>query len=227
MTGVQTCALPIYPRPTPDTPAEDSPIARRVRQAAVLVAFPPRQGDRIGHYRIVEEIGHGGMGLVYRATRADQEFQMQVAIKVAKTGMNTATVLERFRRERQILANLDHRYVSKLLDGGTTHDGLPYFVMEYVEGQPIHKYAQAKNLSIRDRLILFRGVLEAVAYAHQNLVVHLDLKPSNILIAADGTPKLLDFGISRLLEPLPSSEAAPSENGGEPTSPPGTTAFGR
>jgi eukaryotic-like serine/threonine-protein kinase len=185
------------------TTTGSSMIADRVRRAAVLVAFPPRQGDRIGRYRVVEEIGHGGMGLVYRATRADQEFDMQVAIKVARTGMDTATVLERFRRERQILASLDHRYVAKLLDGGTTDDGLPYFVMEYVEGQPIHKYAQAKNLTVRDRLILFRNVLEAVAYAHQNLVVHLDLKPSNILIAADGSPKLLDFGIARLLDPKP------------------------
>jgi hypothetical protein len=112
------------PRRDPAT-LESSPIAQAVRQAAVLMAFPPRQGDRVGHYQIVEEIGRGSMGLVYRATRADQEFQMQVAIKVAKTGMDTGTVLERFRRERQILANLDHRYVAKLLDGGTTEDGLP------------------------------------------------------------------------------------------------------
>jgi tetratricopeptide (TPR) repeat protein len=215
------------PRRDPAT-LESSPIAQAVRQAAVLMAFPPRQGDRVGHYRIVEEIGRGGMGLVYRATRADQEFQMQVAIKVAKTGMDTGTVLARFRRERQILANLDHRYVAKLLDGGTTEDGLPYFVMEYVEGQPIHKYAQAKNLSIRDRLILFRGVLEAVAHAHQNLVVHLDLKPSNILIAADGTPKLLDFGISRLLDPTLPGEPTPEPGSGSGgASPTGNTAFGR
>jgi serine/threonine protein kinase len=213
----------------PETPTGFSPIAERVRRAAVLVAYPPREGDRIGHYRVIQEIGHGGMGLVYRATRADQEFQMQVAIKVAKTGMDTATILERFRHERQILASLDHRYVAKLLDGGTTTDGLPYFVMEYVEGQPIHRYARAKNLSLRDRLVLFRGVLEAVAYAHQNLVVHLDLKPSNILIAADGTPKLLDFGIARLLEPAPNSSGegkSSSDDAAAPT-PTGTTAFGR
>ena len=219
------------PSTDPDTPADRSPIADRVRRAAILVAFPPRQGDRIGQYQIVEEIGHGGMGLVYRASRADQEFHKQVAIKVAKTGMDTATVLERFRRERQILASLDHRYVAKLLDGGTTEDGLPYFVMEYVQGDPIHRYARAKNLSVRERLVLFRGVLEAVAYAHQNLVVHLDLKPSNILIAADGTPKLLDFGISRLLEPgrgSSESDSGPnSHTHAEPTSPPGMTALGR
>ncbi len=217
------------PHTGPETPEDSSPIADRVRRAAVLVACPPRQGDRIGHYRVVEQIGQGGMGLVYRASRADQEFHMQVAIKVAKTGMAAATVLERFRRERQILASLDHRYVAKLLDGGTTSEGLPYFVMEYVEGQPIHKYARAKGLSVRQRLQLFRGVLEAVSYAHQNLVVHLDLKPSNILIAADGTPKLLDFGIARLLEDAPAPAASRStDSNGEPASTPtGTTGFGR
>jgi eukaryotic-like serine/threonine-protein kinase len=220
------------PQSSSDTTTGSSMIADRVRRAAVLVAFPPRQGDRIGHYRVVEEIGHGGMGLVYRATRADQEFHMQVAIKVAKTGTDTAIVLERFRRERQILANLDHRYVAKLLDGGTTDDGLPYFVMEYVEGQPIHKYAQSKNLSIRDRLMLFRGVCEAVAYAHQNLVVHLDLKPSNILITADGSPKLLDFGIARLLDPTAAdtsitTKTPPLADSTVVASGSGTTALGR
>jgi serine/threonine protein kinase len=203
-----------------------SPIADRVRRVAVMLAFPPRHGDRIGHYRVMDEIGHGGMGLVYRATRADQEFHMQVAIKVAKTGMDTATILERFRRERQILANLDHRYIAKLLDGGTTSDGLPYFVMEYVEGVAIHTYAQNRNLSLADRLILFRGVCEAVAYAHQNLVMHLDLKPANILITADGTPKLLDFGISRLMDAPLSSDAPPPDSG--TALPSGSTAaFGR
>ncbi len=158
-------------------------------------------GRRIGAYKIVREIGRGGMGAVYLAVRADDEFQKRVAIKLIKRGMDTDFVIRRFRHERQILASLDHPNVARLLDGGTTEDGLPYFVMEFVEGRPIDKYCDTQRLSITERLRLFLKVCSAVQYAHQNLIIHRDLKPSNILVTADGTPKLLDFGIAKLLNP--------------------------
>jgi non-specific serine/threonine protein kinase/serine/threonine-protein kinase len=165
-------------------------------------------GQVVGHYRLVEEIGRGGMGIVYRAVRADDEFDIEVAIKIVSRGMDTEMLLRRFRNERQILANLDHPYIARLLDGGTTDTGLPYFVMEYVAGTPLNEYCDSHRLNIIERLHLFRKVCEAVSYAHQNLVVHRDLKPANILVTADGTPKLLDFGIARLLssDDTPGSE---------------------
>ena len=157
-------------------------------------------GRRIGVYRIVREIGRGGMGTVYLAERADDAFTQQVAIKLIKRGMDTDQVLARFRAERQILASLDHPNIARLLDGGTTDDGLPYFVMEYIEGQPIDAYADAHRLSIPERLRLFQQVCGAVSYAHQHLIVHRDIKPVNILVTADGAPKLLDFGIAKVLQ---------------------------
>jgi eukaryotic-like serine/threonine-protein kinase len=158
-------------------------------------------GRRIGVYELKEEIGRGGMGAVYLAERADGEFRQKVAVKLIKRGMDTDFVLSRFRRERQILANLNHSNIVLLLDGGTTEDGLPYFVMDYVEGEPIHKYCTRNNLSLRERLELFRQVCEAIDYAHRKKIVHRDLKPSNILINKHGMPKLLDFGIAKLLDP--------------------------
>jgi len=158
-------------------------------------------GQPIGHYKIEREIGRGGMGAVYMAVRADDQYQKRVAIKLVKRGMDTDSVLRRFRNERQILANLDHPNIARLLDGGTTADGLPYFVMEYIEGVPVNVYCDAQTLSIIERLELFRTICAAVQYAHQNLVIHRDIKPSNILVTADGTPKLLDFGIAKLLDP--------------------------
>lgn len=158
-------------------------------------------GRRIGAYKVVREIGRGGMGAVYLAVRADDEFQKRVAIKVVKHGMDTDFVVRRFRRERQILASLDHPNIAHLLDGGTTDDGLPFFVMEYVEGQPIHHYCDGQRLSTVARLELFVKVCAAVSYAHRNLIIHRDLKPTNIIVIADGTPKLLDFGIAKLLNP--------------------------
>lgn len=158
-------------------------------------------GRRIGPHQLIREVGRGGMGTVYLAERADEQYHKRVAIKLVKRGMDTYEVLRRFRHERQILANLDHANIGRFLDGGTTEDGLPYFVMEYVEGQPIHQYCDTHRLSIEERLNLFRTVCSAVHYAHQNLVVHRDLKPSNILVTADGVPKLLDFGIAKLLHP--------------------------
>jgi serine/threonine protein kinase len=158
-------------------------------------------GQRIGPYEIVREIGHGGMGTVFLAVRADDQYRKQVAIKLVNRGMDTDTILRRFMMERQILANLEHPSIAGLLDGGSTADVLPYFVMEYIEGQPIDEYCDAKRFTTAQRLELFRQVCAALQYAHQNLVVHRDIKPSNILVTAEGVPKLLDFGIAKLLSP--------------------------
>ena len=165
-------------------------------------------GKRLGSYRIEREIGRGGMGAVYLAVRADDEYKKRVAIKLIKRGMDTDFIVRRFRNERQILASLDHPHIARLLDGGTTDDGLPYFVMEYVEGHPIYRYCDQHRLTIIDRLKLFREVCAAVHYAHENLVIHRDLKPTNILVTAVGTPKLLDFGIAKLLNTDLSSQVS-------------------
>jgi serine/threonine protein kinase/tetratricopeptide (TPR) repeat protein len=162
---------------------------------------PLAVGQRVGAYRIVREIGRGGMGAVYLAERADREFEQRVAIKLVRRGMDTDEIVRRFRSERQILAHLDHPNIGKLFDGGTTEDGRPYFVMEYVEGRPIDDYCDDRKLPVRARLELFRQVCAAVHFAHQNLIVHRDLKPGNILVTVDGVPKLLDFGIAKLLDP--------------------------
>jgi TolB-like protein/Flp pilus assembly protein TadD/tRNA A-37 threonylcarbamoyl transferase component Bud32 len=161
----------------------------------------PMLGRRLGSYRIEREIGRGGMGAVYEASRADNEFNKRAAIKLVKRGMDTDFILRRFRKERQILAALDHPHIAGLLDGGTTDDGLPYFVMEYIEGQPLYNYCDAHQLNITERLKLFRSICDAVHYAHQKQVVHRDIKPSNVLVTSQGTPKLLDFGIAKLLNP--------------------------
>ena len=139
------------------------------------------------------------MGAVYLAARADDEYRKEVAIKLVRRGLDTEDILRRFRNERQILAQLDHPNIARLIDGGTTDDGLPYFVMEYVNGEPINAYCDANALPTAERLKLFRKVCAAVTYAHQNLVIHRDLKPSNILVTQEGEPKLLDFGIAKLL----------------------------
>ena len=159
------------------------------------------EGEKIGAYRIVREIGQGGMAVVYQGERDDQNFRKRVAIKMVKPGIGTEQVLQRFRNERQTLAALDHSNIVKLLDGGSTESGLPYLVMEYVEGLPIDRYCDLNKLSIAGRLRLFRDVCSAVQYAHQNLVIHRDLKPGNILITKEGLPRLLDFGIAKLLNP--------------------------
>ena len=159
--------------------------------------------EQIGSYRILKEIGRGGMGAVFLGARADQEYEKQVAIKLIKRGMDTEQVLHRFRNERQILANFDHPNIARLLEGGSTANGLPYFVMEYVEGFPIDVYCDQNNLNITSRLELFLQVCSAVSYAHRNLVVHRDIKPSNILVTAEGVPKLLDFGIAKILQTDP------------------------
>ncbi len=167
--------------------------------AAALFEGDSNSPIRLGPYQIVGEIGRGGMGAVYSAVRADREYEKRVAVKVVKRGVDTDAVLERFRQERQILAGLDHPYITRLIDGGTSPDGRPYFVMELVEGRPIQDFCRGQHLTVPQRCELFRKVCEAVSYAHRNLVIHRDLKPANILVTADGTPKLLDFGIARLL----------------------------
>jgi eukaryotic-like serine/threonine-protein kinase len=158
-------------------------------------------GRRIGAYAIVRELGRGGMGAVYLANRADGEFEKQVAIKVLKRGTDTDEVLRRFRAEREILARLEHPFIARLFDGGTTEEGLPYFVMEYVAGLPVTDFCAAKAMVLEERLRLFLKICTSVQFAHQNLVVHRDLKPANVLITDEGEPKLLDFGIAKLLAP--------------------------
>jgi non-specific serine/threonine protein kinase/serine/threonine-protein kinase len=162
-------------------------------------ALPP--GTRVGAYELGDTVGRGGMGIVYRAVRADDEYRHVVAVKVIRRGMDTAVGQRRFREERQILAGLDHPGIARLLDGGTTEAGLPYFVMEYVEGEPIDAYCDRRRLDVAERLRLFLRVCAPVHHAHRSLVVHRDLKPGNILVTADGSPKLLDFGIARLVRP--------------------------
>jgi serine/threonine protein kinase/tetratricopeptide (TPR) repeat protein len=161
----------------------------------------PMIGRRLGAYQIEREIGRGGMGAVYEAVRVDKEFNKRAAIKLVKRGMDTDFILRRFRKERQILAALDHPHIAGLLDGGTTDDGLPYFVMEFIEGQPLYNYCDSNKLSINERLKLFRSICDAVHYAHQKQVVHRDIKPSNVQVTSRGVPKLLDFGIAKLLNP--------------------------
>jgi eukaryotic-like serine/threonine-protein kinase len=160
----------------------------------------PMIGRRIGPYKIIRQIGRGGMATVYVAARADEQFDKQVAIKILLPELESDELLIRFRNERQTLAKLDHPNIVKLLDGGTNEDGLPYLVMDYVEGTPVDQYCDSHRLSTAQRLNLFCQVCAAVHCAHQNLVVHRDLKPSNILVTADGNPKLLDFGISKVLD---------------------------
>ncbi len=162
---------------------------------------PSFVGKKVGKYRLIKELGRGGMGAVFLAERDDSEFQKRVAVKLIKRGMDTDFILKRFRNERQILATLEHPNIAHLLDGGTTEDGLPFFVMEYVEGKTINKFCTEKKLSFSDRLQIFLQVCAAVEYAHQNSVIHRDLKPANIIVTNDGTPKLLDFGIAKILNP--------------------------
>ena len=156
---------------------------------------------RIGTYRLVRELGQGGMGTVYLAVRDDDAFHKRVALKVLKRGMDTDSIVRRFRTERQILAGLDHPNIARLLDGGTTADGLPYLVMEFVDGVPLVEYAETRAARHDARLDLFLQLCAAVQYAHQNLVIHRDIKPANVLVTQDGVPKLLDFGIAKLLNP--------------------------
>ena len=191
-----------------------------------------RPGDRVGPYRIIKEIGRGGMGRVFLADRADGQFDQQVALKLVGGGPRGGEILQRFLRERQILARLQHPNIARLLDGGVTADGRPYFAMEYVSGEPITAYCDTRKLDVDSRLDLFIAVCDAVQYAHQSLVVHRDLKPSNTLVTTGGQVKLLDFGIAKVLReeesdfdatltrfgsgPMTPEYAAPEQVRGEP-----------
>jgi len=165
-------------------------------------------GARLGPYKVEAIAGHGGMGAVYRASRDDAEFRQQVAIKLVRVAAASPDTLRRFRQERQILARLSHPNIARLLDGGSTPEGVPYLVMEFIEGEPITAWCERQSLGVQDRLRLFLRVCEAVQFAHGDLVVHRDLKPANILVTKDGTPKLLDFGVAKLLEPGAENEGA-------------------
>lgn len=173
---------------------------------------------RIGPYRIERLLGRGGMGEVFLAVRED-DYEQHVAIKLISKGIDREEILARFLNERQILAHLQHPMIARLLDGGTTDDGRPYFVMEYVEGQPIDKYCEANALGLRARLRLFTQVCSAVQYAHQNLVVHRDLKAGNILVTDDGYPRLLDFGIAKLLQSELGVDSQQTQGGQAPMTP--------
>jgi eukaryotic-like serine/threonine-protein kinase len=193
--------------------------------AASLLGTQP---VRVGPYRLVRELGRGGMGTVFLAERDDDQYLARVAVKLVRPGMDTEFILERFRRERQTLARLQHPHISRLLDGGTTDSGLPYIVMEYIDGLRLTDYAVTHRLAIEDRLRLFIDVCSAVDYAHRNFVIHRDLKPGNILVTADRVPKLLDFGICKLLvveagaasdtvaAPMTPDYASPEQVRGEP-----------
>jgi eukaryotic-like serine/threonine-protein kinase len=190
-----------------------------------------RIGERIGAYAIIRELGRGGMGAVYLGERADGQFQKLVAIKILKRGTDTDEVLRRFRIERQILANLEHPNITRLLDAGTTTDGLPYFVMEFIAGTPITRFVQREDVDLRGRLKLFLKVCSAVDLAHRHQIIHRDIKPGNVLVNDSGEPKLLDFGIAKLLSAdseggittivserrLTPMYAAPEQSGGEPS----------
>lgn len=181
-------------------------IASTLDLASQETPVAPTLPADIGPYKILRELGRGGMSTVYLAERADEHYRQLVAIKVVKRGMDSGEILRRMRQERQILANLEHPHIARLLDGGNTAEGLPYFVMEYVDGEPIDAYCRRLDLSVERRLALLRDVLSAVAYAHRNLVVHRDLKPANILVTGSGEVKLLDFGIAKLIDPEQAAE---------------------
>lgn len=200
------------------------------RDRAVRSAASDLSGETLGHFRLIQELGRGGMGTVYLAERADGLYAQQVALKVLQEGIHTPALAERFRQERQILAQLQHPGIARLIDGGVMPDGRPYLVLEYVAGQPIDIYCSEHQLSIEARLRLFLRVAEAVQSAHQQLVLHLDIKPANILVTEEGEPRLLDFGIARILNdadsPSRSAEAtlrlltpryaSPEQAAGEP-----------
>jgi eukaryotic-like serine/threonine-protein kinase len=185
----------------------ESSAAAEYTPAEPVENFQP--DDRVGAYRIVRLLNRGGMGSVYLAERADGQFSQHVAIKVIRAGMDTSDILDRFEHERQILASLNHPHIAALYDGGVTPEGRPFFVMEYVDGDPITDYCDHGAMCTRDRLKLFQTVCDAVKFAHQNLVVHRDLKPDNILVTHEGTVKLVDFGIAKILTEDPSDGQAP------------------
>ena len=183
-------------------------IEQEAAQRVGLASAAPKKdwiGRRLGPYRIVGEAGRGGMSQVFKAVRDDQQYEKQVAIKLLKPGLDTDSLLRRFKAERQILAQLSHPNIAHLLDGGATEDGAPYLVMEYIEGKPIDAYCDDRELGVNERIDLFRSLCSAVHYVHQHLMVHGDLKCGNVLVTQQGVVKLLDFGIARLLGPTPAA----------------------
>lgn len=179
-------------------------LAGKVSLGALAADDPPLPANKIiGPWRLLRRIGRGGMGAVYLAERADEQYEQQVALKILPTGLDTDQARSRFVTERQILARLVHDNIARLLDGGVTDDGVPYFAMDYVEGLPIDKYCEMRALNVRERLELILDVARAVRFAHRNLVIHRDLKPSNVLVAEGGKVRLLDFGVAKMLEPDP------------------------
>jgi serine/threonine protein kinase len=191
-------AADVAPEGFLDTSA-DAFAAPYLARALVEPEATETEGRVVGRYRLVEEIGRGGMGTVYLAERADGQFEHRVALKLVKRGMDTDEILDRFLRERQILARLQHPGIARLLDGDVSDDGRPYFVMEFVDGLPITEHCDARQLPVEERLQLFAVACRAVQHAHRNLVVHRDIKPSNVMVTLEGEVKLLDFGIARLL----------------------------
>src|SRR5689334_5971112 len=195
------------------TPLFERPVFATAAVATAIDAnrgVGPQPGERIGSYRILKEIGRGGMGTVFLAERADHEYHQHVAVKIAH-GSRSADVLRWFREERQILASLEHPHIARLMDGGTTDQGVPYLVMENVDGVPVDEYCLTHGLTIRQRLELFETICAAVDVAHRNLIVHRDLKPRNILVSG-GVPKLLDFGIAKLLDTHASAASTPAQS---------------
>jgi eukaryotic-like serine/threonine-protein kinase len=185
------------------------PAAASTWDAATALLEDPLAGQLIGPYRIVERVGTGGMGVVYRAVRNDDQYRQEVALKLVRRGMDTENILRRFLTERQILANLDHPGIAQLLDGGVAPDGRPYLVMEFVAGDQVDTWCAQREMPLRELLELFITICTPVQHAHRNLVVHRDLKPANILVLPDGRIKLLDFGIAKLLDDTAGADTAP------------------
>jgi serine/threonine protein kinase len=187
--------------------------------AAILSEMDePLAGRLIGPYRVLRELGSGGMGTVYLAERADGQYRKRVAIKLMNSAIGGGDLLRRFRNERQLLSDLDHPHIARLIDGGATEEGLPYLVMDYIEGVRIDAWCEARKLALPDRLLLFQEVCSAVRYAHEHGVIHRDIKPANILVTGDGTAKLLDFGIAKLVD-AGSSELTETTGGAGPMTP--------
>jgi serine/threonine protein kinase len=191
---------------------EKDPLSGIVASEAAALQSRELDGTRLGNWLVVEPIGEGGMGTVYLAERADGAYDTQAALKLVRGGIPSPMLDERFRTERQILAGLSHPGVAQLLDGGSTPDGTPYLVMEYIDGAPITQWCEQQQLDVEARLRLFVKVCDAVAYAHGQLVAHRDLKPSNILVTKDGEPKLLDFGIAKLMDSLSEGEEGATQS---------------
>jgi len=185
------------------------PMTYRGKWSAIETEAENLDGRRAGSYRLIRVIGRGGMGVVYLGRRDDEQFEKDVAVKLINPALYSPGVMRRFQYERRILATLEHPHIARLLDAGLTSDGIPFIVMEFVAGEPVHEFCRKRNLPVRERLRLFLKICDAVQFAHRNLVVHRDLKPSNILVTEDGTPKLLDFGIAKILS-VSAADATPA-----------------